>query len=86
MKLQTFCFICLGVSLVILLAGLLIEAEIQYRRRKVKQVRELHAENALLRAEIRRQAFGSDWELDKVKTELALKELLLRQKWAEVKR
>lgn len=86
MKLQTFCFLCIGVSLVILLAGLLIEAEIQYRRKKVKQVRDLHYENALLRAEIRKQAFGSEWELDKVKTELALKELLLRQKWSEVKK
>lgn len=86
MSLTTFCLICLSVDVVILIIGLFVEAEIQYRRRKVKQVRELHAENAILRAEIRRQAFGSEWELDKVKTELALKELLLRQKWAGVKK
>ena len=36
--------------------------------------------------DIRRQAFGSEWELDKVKTELALKELLLRQKWEGAKK
>lgn len=86
MTLQMFCVLSFSLCIAILVCGLIIEAEIQYRRRKVKQVRELHAENALLRAEIRRQAFGSEWELDKVKTELALKELLLRQKWAEVKR
>ena len=39
----------------------------------------------MLRAQLRRQRFEDGWELDSVKTELALKNLMLKQKWAGVK-
>lgn len=86
MTLKMFCVLSFALCIMILACGLLIESEIQYRRRKTRQMRELRAENALLKAEVRKQAFGTNWEIDRVKRELAVKEMLLRQKWSGVKR
>lgn len=86
MSLQTFCLLSLGVAVLLLVAGAVIEGEIEYRRRQIKRVRDLKAENRDLRAALRRTTFETGWELDTVKTELAVKELLLRQKWAEAKK
>lgn len=86
MTLTAFSFLCLAVSVVILLAGAVIEGEIEYRKKKIKQVRDLHAENARLRARLDHRNFDQEWEMDNVKTQLAIKELLLRQKWQEAAR
>lgn len=86
MTLKVFCVLSFALCIMILACGLIIEAEIQYRHRKTRQMRELRAENALLKAEVRKQAFGTSWEIDRVKTELAVKELLLKQKWAGVQK
>ncbi len=86
MTLQAFCFSALGIGLAIVVAGAVIEGEIEYRRRQIKAVRDLKAENARLRAEVRRERFNGEWRLDEAKTEIAVKEMLLRQKWAEAKR
>lgn len=82
MSLQTFCFVCLLSGLVLLIAGALIEAEIEYRRRQIKRVRDLKDENRRLRAQLHHERFESGWELDEAKTALAVKDMLLRQKWA----
>lgn len=86
MSLQTFCLVCLLSGLVLLIAGALIEAEIEYRRRKIKMVKDLKAENRRLRAQLHHERFESGWELDEAKTALAVKDMLLRQKWREAKR
>lgn len=86
MSLQAFCFLCLGVGLVIILAGAVIEGELEYRRRQKKRVRELHAENARLRAKLGHKDFENEYQLDALRTELAVKQLLLAQKWAGVKK
>lgn len=86
MTLTAFSFLCLAVSVVILLAGAVIEGEIEYRKKKIKQVRDLHAENARLRARLGHRDFEAEYELDALRTELAVKQLLLRQKWAGVKK
>lgn len=86
MSLQTFCLVCLLSGLVLLLAGALIEGEIEYRRRQIKRVRDLKDENRRLRAQLHHERFESGWELDEVKTALAVKDMLLRQKWREAKR
>lgn len=86
MSLQTFCLLCLLAAMVILVAGAVIEGEIEYRRKQIKMVRDLKVENARLRAEVRRERFNGEWKLDEAKTEIAVKELLLKQKWAEVRK
>lgn len=86
MNLQTFCFLALAIGLVIIIAGAVIEGEIEYRKRQIKMVRDLKAENARLRAEVRRAEFNGEWKLDSARTELAVKDLLLRQRWASAKK
>ena len=86
MTLTTFSFLCLAFCVVVLLAGAVIEGEINYRKAKIKQVRELHAECARLRARLGHRNFEAEYEIDALRTELAVKQLLLRQKWAEVKK
>lgn len=86
MSLSTFCMVALLVALVILVAGAVIEGEIEYRKKQVKMVRDLKTENRRLRVQLHHERFESGWELDEVKTALAVKELLLKQKWAEVKK
>lgn len=84
MSLQAFCFVCLAVAVVIVLAGAVIEGEVEYRRKQNKRVRELHAENARLRAHLGHKNFEAEYELDELRTKLAVKQLLLSQKWKEV--
>ena len=86
MSLQTFCLVCLLSGLVLLIAGALIEGEIEYRKRQIKMVKDLKAENRRLRAQLHHERFESGWELDEAKTALAVKDMLLRQKWREAKR
>lgn len=86
MSLQAFCFLALLIGLVIVIAGAVIEGEIEYRKRQIKMVKDLKAENRKLRAQLHHERFESDWELDEVKTALAVKEMLLRQKWADAKK
>ena len=86
MTLQAFCFVCLLSGMVLLIAGALIEGEIEYRRRQIKRVRDLKDENRRLRAQLHHERFESGWELDEAKTALAVKDMLLRQKWREAKR
>ena len=86
MSLQTFCRVCLLSGLVLLSAGALIEGEIEYRKRQIKMVKDLKAENRRLRAQLHHERFESGWELDEAKTALAVKDMLLRQKWREAKR
>lgn len=86
MSLQAFCFLCLGVAVLVVLAGAVIEGEIEYRRKQNKRVRDLHAENCRLRARLGHKNFETQYELDEMRTALAVKELLLKQKWEGVKR
>lgn len=86
MSLQTFCLVALLCAMVLLIAGALIEGEIEYRRRQIKMVKDLKAENRRLRAQLHHERFESGWELDEAKTALAVKDMLLRQKWREAKR
>lgn len=86
MTLQAFCFLCLGAAVVVVLAGAFIEGELEYRRRQKKRVRELHAENARLKAKLGHKDFEAEYQLDALRTELAVKQLLLAQKWAGVKK
>lgn len=86
MSLQTFCLVALLCAMVLLIAGALIEAEVEYRRRQIKRVRDLKDENRRLRAQLHHERFESGWELDEAKTALAVKDMLLRQKWREAKR
>ncbi len=86
MSLTTFSLLCLAVSVVLLIIGTLIEAEREYRAKQQKRVRDLHFENCKLRARLGHQNFETQYELDELKTALAVKELLLRQKWNGVKR
>lgn len=86
MSLQTFCFMSLAIGMVIIIAIAVIEGEIEYRKKQIKMVRDLKAENARLRAEVRRAEFNGEWKLDSARTELAVKDLLLRQRWAFAKR
>lgn len=53
------------------------------RMEERKQIRELHAEVCRLRVALERVSTKSDYKLDALRTELAIKELLLRQKWAD---
>lgn len=86
MTLQAFCFTVLGAFLVLLAFGGIIEWLNQRRVSDGKRLRELYAENCKLRAQLRHRNFDHEWELDEVRTELAVKDLLLRQKWQEAKR
>lgn len=86
MTLQAFCFAALGIGLAIVFLGAVIEWLNERRLSDGKRIRDLVAENARLRAEVRRERFNGEWRLDEAKTEIAVKELLLRQKWAEAKR
>lgn len=86
MSLQTFCLVALLCAMVLLIAGALIEGEIEYRKRQIKMVKDLKAENRRLRAQLHHERFESGWELDEAKTALAVKDMLLRQKWREAKR
>lgn len=85
MTLSAFCFSCLAGAGILLILGAIHEEEVERRKRACKRVRELNTENAKLRAELRKQKFDGNWQLDTVKTQLAAKDLLLRQKWAGVK-
>lgn len=86
MTLSAFCFACLGIGLAIVFLGSIIEWLNERRESDGKRIRDLVKENARLRAEVRKARFEGTWALDSAKTELAVKELLLRQKWAEAKR
>ena len=86
MTLTAFSLMCLVIFVLILIIGVLVESYKEYRAKQIKKVRDLHFENAILRARLGRRDFDHDWELDEVKTRLAVKELLLRQKWTEAKR
>lgn len=84
----------LGIALVmipiswIVVCGLIAAIESYFKNRKVnrKKMRELHAEVCQLRAALERANSKSDYKLDMLRTELAIKELLLRQKWADATR
>lgn len=86
MSLTTFSLLCLAVFVTILIIGTLVEAEMEYRKKQIKQVRDLHAENCRLKARLGHQNFEAQYELDEMRTALAVKELLLKQKWNGVKR
>lgn len=86
MTLAAFTFTMLGVSVVVLVMGGLIEWLNQRRVSDGKRIRDLYAENCRLRAKLRGRDFEHEWTLDEVKTELAVKELLLRQKWEAAKK
>lgn len=86
MTLTAFCFSCLAGAGILLILGAIHEEEVERRKRACKRVRELNTENARLRAEVRRERFNGEWRLDEAKTELAVKELLLRQKWEGCKK
>jgi hypothetical protein len=86
MTLLQFSLCTLAVFVVLLIAGVLIEAEVDYRKRQIKRVRDLKVENAQLRAQIHRQRWEHDWYVDEAKTREAVKDLLLRQKWAEAQK
>lgn len=64
--------------------GLFAGLERGYQKRKAEKarLRELHAEVCRLRVALERQENKSEYKLDALRTELAIKELLLRQKWA----
>ena len=86
MTLQAFALICIGLALLFCLIIAMYETEMERRKQAVRRVRELHAENAKLRAKLNHKNYETQYELDEVKTALAVKDLLLRQKWNEVKR
>lgn len=81
MTLQAACFWSLAFLLVILLMGSIIDWLNRRRESDGKRIRDLVKENAMLRAQLRHQRFEGDWALDAAKTELALKNMMLRQKW-----
>lgn len=56
------------------------------RKQDQKKLREMHQELCRLRAELTRQDHRAEYKLDSLRTELNIKELLLRQKWAEATR
>lgn len=82
MTLTQFSLVTLAVFVVILIAGVFIEAEVEYRQKQIKRVRELKIENAQLKAQLHRARWEHDWFVDEAKTNEAVKDLLLRQKWA----
>lgn len=86
MTLTAFALTCIGVALLFLVLIAMYETEVERRKAAVKRVRELHGENALLRARVNHKNFEAQYELDEVKTALAVKDLLLRQKWEGAKR
>jgi len=86
MSLTAFSLLCLAVFVTILIIGTLVEAEKEYRAKQNKRVRDLHFENCKLRARLGHQDFETQYELDELKTALAVKELLLKQKWEGAKR
>lgn len=86
MTLQAFCLTALGVAGILLVCSGIIDWLNQRRVSDGKRLRELYAENARLRAQLRHRNFDQEWEMDNVKTQLAIKELLLRQKWQEAAR
>ena len=81
MTLQAACFWSLGFFLVILALGSVIDWLNRRRESDGKRIRDLIQENARLRAQIRHQRFESEWTVDELKTEVAVKELLLNQRW-----
>ena len=82
MTLTQFSLAVLAVFVVIIVAGAFIEAEIDYRKKQIKRVRDLKIENAQLKAQLHRARWEHDWFVDEAKTNEAVKDLLLRQKWA----
>lgn len=85
MTLQAACFWSLGFLMLILGFGVIIEWLNKRRESDGKRIRDLVKENAMLRAQLRHQRFEGEWALDAAKTELALKNLMLKQKWEGVK-
>lgn len=83
MTLQAACLWSLAFFGVILLLGSIIDWLNRRRESDGKRIRDLIRENAMLRAQIRKARFDGEWELDEVRTELAVKNLLLSQKWTE---
>lgn len=86
MTLQAACFWCLGVFLLVLGFGTVIDWMNRRRESDGKRIRDLWRENCQLRAQLHGRDFDREWQLDEVKTELAVKDLLLRQKWNGAKR
>lgn len=86
MTLSAFCFALLGIALTVLFMGAVIEWLNERRASDGKRIRDLVRENAQLRAALRKARFEGEWELDAARTEIAVKELLLRQKWAEARK
>ena len=86
MTLQAACWWCLGVFLLVLGFGAVIEWMNKRRESDGKRIRDLWRENCKLRAQLKHNNFESEWEVDAIRTELAIKDLLLKQKWAGVKR
>ena len=82
MTLLEFSLTVLAVFVAIILIGAVIEGEMEYRKRQIKMVRDLKVENARLRAQLHHERFEHDWSIDEAKTREAVKDLLLRQKWA----
>ena len=86
MNLTQFSLLCLGVCVVFLVLIAIIETVEENRKRAIKRVRELHEENCKLRARLGWRDFDREYVIDEMKTQLAVKELLLRQKWAGVQK
>lgn len=86
MSLSAFTFVALGVFLIILAFGGIIEWLNQRRISDGKRLRDLYAENCKLRAQLKHRDFDHEWEIDSIRTELAVKDLLLRQRWASAKK
>jgi len=85
MTLQAACLWSLAFCLVILLMGGIIDWLNRRRESDGKRIRDLVRENAMLKAQLKHNKFESEWSIDSIRTELAIKELLLRQKWNDAK-
>ena len=85
-ELQKACIYLIVLFGVILFNWTIIEWMNKRRESDGKRIRDLWRENCKLRAQLKHNNFESEWEVDAIRTELAIKDLLLKQKWAGVKR
>lgn len=80
-ELQIACIWLVFWSLVLLAMCEIIDWLNRRRESDGKRIRDLIRENARLRAQLRGSRFDHEWEVDELKTQMAVKEMLLKQKW-----
>lgn len=60
-----------------------IDTRVKKAQEARKRTQEIHAENCRLRVEVERVKQREEFVVDMVRSELAIKDLLLRQKWRD---